>query len=91
VVQEEVIPQVLVNLIHYLTNMNRADRNNNPGNIKVPSGGLLQAKQMYGDPNVSIDPSPATDGGSFLKFSSSDIGQNAKQHYSKNPSYQVFR
>ena len=67
---------------------NRADRNNNPGNIKVPSGGLEQAKQMYGDSGLSIDPAPATDGGSFLKFSSSDLGQKAQTTLLKNPSYQ---
>lgn len=84
----EVTRQVLVKLIHYLTNMNRADRNNNPGNIKVPSGGLEQAKQMYGDSGLSIDPSPATDGGSFLKFSTPQSGQNAQITLLKNPSYQ---
>ncbi len=57
--------------------MNRADRNNNPTNIKVPQGGLLEAKKRYGDENLSVDPSPASDGGQFLKFSSPDKGFQA--------------
>lgn len=57
--------------------MNRADRNNNPTNIKVPSGGLDIARKRYGDPNLSVDPIPASDGGQFLKFSSPDYGKQA--------------
>ena len=55
----------------------RSVRNNNPGNIKVPAGGLDVARERYGDPNVSIDPNPASDGGSFLKFSTPEIGKAA--------------
>jgi hypothetical protein len=56
---------------------NRPQRNNNPGNIKVPAAGIQEARKRYGDPNVSIDPVPAADGGFFLKFSSPEIGFNA--------------
>lgn len=55
----------------------RGVRNNNPGNIKVPAGGLEEAIRRYGDPNVTVDPSPAADGGYFLKFSDPTIGFNA--------------
>ena len=57
--------------------MSRADINNNPTNIKVPSGGLDVARQRYNDPDVTVDPNPATDGGHFLKFSSPEKGMGA--------------
>ena len=66
----------------------RADRNNNPTNIKVPSGGLDVARQRYGDKNVSVDPTPAADGGQFLKFSTPEYGTNATTILLKNPLYQ---
>lgn len=69
-------------------NMNRADRNNNPTNIKVPKGGLAVAKQRYGDANVSIDPTPASDGGYFLKFSTPEKGFQATSTLLKDPLYQ---
>ncbi len=65
----------------------RADRNNNPGNIKVPSGGLAQAQQMYGDPGLSVDPTPASDGGYFLKFSSPQYGDQATTTHLTSPTY----
>ena len=55
----------------------RSVRNNNPGNIKVPVGGLEVARARYNDPNISIDPNPASDGGHFLKFSSVEKGKAA--------------
>lgn len=67
---------------------NRADRNNNPTNIKVPNGGLIVAKQRYSDPNVSVDPVPASDGGQFLKFSTPEIGKQATSTLLKDPLYQ---
>lgn len=57
--------------------VNRPTRNNNPLNIKVPAAGLEEAKKRYKDPNVTIDPVPATDGGYFLKFSDPNKGFEA--------------
>ncbi len=56
---------------------NRPTRNNNPGNIKVPSGGISVARERYGDPNATIDPVAATDGGQFIKFSNPEAGFRA--------------
>lgn len=65
----------------------RADKDNNPTNIKVPSGGLAIAAQRYGDPGISVDPNPAQDGGQFLKFSSPQSGFKAAATLLKDPSY----
>lgn len=59
------------------TTQNRPDRNNNPLNIKVPSGGIEVARQRYNDPGATIDPVPATDGGQFIKFSDPNVGVQA--------------
>jgi len=67
--------------------MSRADTNNNPTNIKVPSGGLEVARQRYNDPNISVDPNPAADGGHFLKFSSPQLGTQATSTLLDNPIY----
>jgi len=56
---------------------NRPTRNNNPLNIKVPSGGIEEARRRYNDVNATIDQSPATDGGQFIVFSSADKGIEA--------------
>lgn len=50
-----------------------AARNNNPGNIKVPAGGIEEARLRYNDPGAQIG-SQATDGGYFIKFSDSSKG-----------------
>ena len=65
----------------------RADLNNNPTNIKVPSGGIAEAQQRYGDPGATVDPTPALDGGSFIKFSSPEAGANATTTLLKSPVY----
>lgn len=66
---------------------NRPNRDNNPGNIKVPAGGIEVAKQRYGDQGITIDPVPATDGGYFLKFSSPEKGLQAIGTLLSSPSY----
>lgn len=67
--------------------LNRPQRNNNPANIKVPAAGIEEARKRYNDPGATIDPSPATDGGYFIKFSSPEkgtaaIGELLKSGYS---------
>jgi hypothetical protein len=69
------------------TSGNRPDRNNNPLNIKVPSAGLQEAIKRYGDAGLTIDPSPATDGGQFLKFSSPEAGFKAAETLLSMPLY----
>lgn len=56
---------------------NRPTRDNNPLNIKVPSGGIEEARKRYGDPGATVDPVPATDGGQFIRFSSPEKGFEA--------------
>ena len=51
--------------------MNRSDRNNNPGNIKVSD----YSKEFDGV--VGVESSPAQDGGNFLIFDSPESGINA--------------
>lgn len=70
-----------------MMNLTRADRNNNPTNIKLPKGGLEVAKQRYGDPGLSVDPAPATDGGQFLKFSTPEYGHKATGTLLTSPGY----
>jgi hypothetical protein len=59
------------------TGNDRAARNNNPGNIKVPAAGIEEARRRYNDPGATIDPNPSSDGGYFIKFSSPEKGQGA--------------
>lgn len=66
---------------------NRPTRNNNPGDIKVPAGGIAQAQQQYGDPGATIDPVPATDGGQFIKFSTPEAGFRAMGTLLQSPTY----
>jgi hypothetical protein len=53
---------------------NRPYRNNNPGNIKIPKGGIDSALARYGDAGLLTDPVESKDGGYFLKFSSPEAG-----------------
>lgn len=51
-------------------------KHNNPGNIKVPNGGIEEARKRYGDPGARVG-TPATDGGNFIRFSSMSAGKQA--------------
>ena len=59
----------------------RADKNNNPLNIKV-SGTTLQYPGVSG-----IDTKPATDGGNFLVFDSPEAGIQAASRLIRTPGY----
>ena len=63
------------------TATNRPQRNNNPLNIKASSTTLAYPGV------VGTDPSPATDGGQFLKFSSASDGFNAAKTLLKSGVY----
>ena len=61
----------------------RANRNNNPLNIKVPAGGIEEARIRYNDPDATVDPNPPIrqDGteeeGRFIHFSDMQKGWDA--------------
>lgn len=66
---------------------NRPTRDNNPGDIKVPAGGIAEAQARYGDPGATVDPVPATDGGMFIKFSTPEAGFRAMGTLLKSGAY----
>lgn len=54
---------------------NIPSRNNNPGDIEMPAGGIEVAKARYGDPNISVE--TTSDGRQFLHFSTPELGFKA--------------
>ncbi len=64
-----------------------AQRNNNPGNIKVSSTTL----DMFKDLGVSASSTQATDGGSFLSFPTAEAGFQAMGRLLKSGTYADMR
>jgi hypothetical protein len=59
---------------------------NNPGDIKIPAGGMAVARQRYNDPGAQPG-KMGKDGGQFIVFSSPEKGFEAVKTLLKNPLY----